>query len=151
MKQNLTYKILLGLASTVFCIGFLISIVDGYYDYNYYHFIDIGRKDLIARLGFLSWSTGFIYYPFVIILILLTSLILKRTDKNIIEKQWLYLLATAILIGILFYTHSIDFILMEDTRFWKLGVILIGTSVLTYLTLLKTKKRKSKNTNANNT
>jgi hypothetical protein len=151
MKQNLTYKILLGLASTVFCIGFLISIVGGYYECNYNHFIDIGRADLIARLGFLSWTTGFLYYPLVIIVNLLTSFILKRTNKNIVKKQWIYLLAPAFLIGLLFYTHSIDFIVMEDIRFWRMGLILIGTSVLTYLTLLKIEQRKSKKTEHNKT
>lgn len=142
MKQNQTYKILLGIASSIFCLGFIILIVDGYYHYNYYHFIEIDRKDLIARLGFLSWTTGFFSYPFIIIFIGLTSIILKRTGKQIVERQWLYLITPAIFIGLLFYTHSIDFILMKDTEFWKLGAILSVASIFTFFVFLKIKQKK---------
>lgn len=132
MKTSVKYKIFIGLASTVFCVGFLISLVNGYHDFNYHHFMEIGRKDLIARLGFLSWTAGFIYYPSVIIILLITSAILKRTGKNIIESQWIYLVTPAFLIGLLFYTHSIDFIIMGGKRYWTLGLIVMILGVLTY-------------------
>jgi uncharacterized membrane protein YgdD (TMEM256/DUF423 family) len=138
MKENLKYKTLIGIASTVFCVGFLMSIVDGYYEYYYYHFIEIGRKDLIARLGFLSWTTGLIYYPLVIVILLLTSYLLERNEAHILRKQWIHLTVPALLVGILFYSHSIDIIIMKDMRFWRIGLSLMGLSILTYWILLRT-------------
>lgn len=150
MEHNLKKKIFLGLASITLSIGFLISIVDGYYVYNYYHFIDIGRKDLTARLGFLSLTTGFIYYPILIVVLALTSYFLKRTKKELIKRQWLYMIGPAFLIGIIFYTHSIDFLLMEYIRFWKIGLILMLSSILTFIILIKGKQIKNKKTEHNN-
>lgn len=147
MKRNLTYITLLGLASTVFCIGFLILIVDGYYEYNYYHFIEIGRKDLIARLGFLSWATGFIYYPLVIIILLFTSLLLKRTKTNIIPKQWVYIISPAFLVGLLFYTHSIDFMFLQNIGFWRIGLVLLVFPLLIYPIFLRVRKRTNRKAN----
>lgn len=144
MKQDLKAKTLLLLASSVFCLGFLITIVDGYYEYNYYHFIDIGRKDLIARLGFLSWATGFLYYPTILVLLLLISWILKWTKKNLIRKQWVYILAPAILTGVLFYTHSVDFLLMEDIRYWRIGLTMMVIAIATYWICLRWRSKKTK-------
>ncbi|WP_420551961.1 hypothetical protein [Tenacibaculum aiptasiae] len=73
MKKDNLQPYFFFLASAIFSFGFLIVLINGYYHYTYQEFISANRKDLIVRLGFLSYATGFIYYPTVIIPIALIT------------------------------------------------------------------------------
>ena len=66
--ENRDENLFLFISSVIFGFGFLIVLVNGYYHFNYLRFNEIGRKDLIARLGFLSYIVGSLFYPVSIII-----------------------------------------------------------------------------------
>lgn len=116
-------------ASLIFSYGFLLVLINGYYHYNYLHFLDIGRKDLIARLGFLTYVNGFIFYPTVIIPIIGLTLFSQRQQRIQLKFSWLYSLAATTVIGILLYTETIDGFLYRRMEYWVLGLLLMTFSI----------------------
>lgn len=120
------------LASAVFCYGFLLVLINGYYHYTYLEFLDNGRKDLIVRLGFLAYATGYLYFPTVLVPIIVLTWFSKRIQDLKGKAIWLYSLSAVLVVGLLFYTSAIDSLIYGKKENWILGLILIGLTIPIY-------------------
>ena len=90
--------------SMLFCIGYLLVLINSYYSYSYYSFSEIDRVDLIARLPFMSNTTGFLYYPLVILIFIVFSLFIKNKIHSF-KIIFLMLVIGFVFIGLLFYSR----------------------------------------------
>ncbi len=135
-KQN--EKIFYLAGGIIFGIGYLMLIINGYYHYKSVEFIQIGRQDLIARLGFLSFANGIIFYPTSIILItIIIWMINKRGLRGMLRKS-LFAILGLVLPGIFFYSGLKLNILFGPKEKWIMGIALIAISIL----ILKNKSLK---------
>lgn len=142
MKKDNLQPFFFFLASAIFCFGFLIVLINGYYLYTYQEFINTGRKDLIVRLVFLSNTTGLIYYPTVIIPIALITWIAKSKQNLKGKVIWLSSTIAIIFIGILFYTNTINNLISLSKGKLIFGLFIIGLSIPIYWNKELLKKRQ---------
>ncbi|UTW67891.1 hypothetical protein KFE94_07195 [bacterium SCSIO 12643] len=132
IKREKDVVVLLMFSSLLLCFAYLFTLINGYYYYFNIEFQEIGRKDLLARLGFLSSSTGVIYYPFVVFQISIMAFLLKRVIKLEMYKIWFGLFFGVLVIGIFFYAGLMNGLLlygsllsvMSGIALWLISVIL---------------------------
>ncbi len=130
-----------------FGFGYLMVLINGYYHLKSIEFIQIGREDLIARLGYLAYSIGFIFYPTSIILTgIIIWIINKRRGKGMLIKLSFSVFGL-IVPGILFYGDIGLDILFGPKEKWIIGVVLI---ILSAFILLKKRMIIKKNKSAYN-
>ncbi len=132
-------------ASTILCYGYLLVLVNGYYHYNYLEFLEIGRKDLIARLGFLAYTTGFVYYSMVLIPVCVLTWLSNRQRILKARAIWIHSVSAVLIIGLLFYLNIIDRLIYGTKENWILGLALIGLSIPLYWNNRLLKKIKTAN------
>jgi hypothetical protein len=130
------------LSGIVFGFGYLMLLINGYYHLKYVEFIQIRRQDLIVRLGFLSYATGFLFYPTSIIVNgILVWIVNGRKRKGILRKISFSFLGL-IVPGIVFYGKFGSDVLFGPKEKWMIGILLIAISI--YILLKKEKARTSK-------
>jgi hypothetical protein len=91
-------------------------------------FLHIGRKDLIARLGFMASAVGYLFYP---VSLLPVAFLTWRSTKiqNITRPAWPFSLSGLVLVGACFYTDRLDGILYVRMENWSIGLLMIFVSV----------------------
>lgn len=139
-KHQPTYYLI---GSLLFCLGYLLIIIDVYYQSTYSKFIENGRTDLIERLGFLTFATGITYYPFVIVPIFILTWASKRSQKIETKSVWIGSAYGVIIIGLLFYMRVIAQLMFLIKYNLVVGILLIGLSVILFWNLLLSKKIKA--------
>ncbi len=146
MKTKNIQSYIYFLASVIFCYGFLLVLINGYYHYTYLEFLDMKRKDLIVRLGFLSYIFGSLYFPTVLVPIIFLTWSSMKTQGLNGKSIWFYSLSAIFFVGLLFYTQKIeDFIYMEKES-WFLGLVLIGLAMSLYWNKYLLKRIKTQHT-----
>lgn len=129
------------LSSVLFGFGYIIVLVNGYYYCKYYEFIQIGRKDLIVRLDFLSYAIGSIFYPSS--LLVYSSLIWtfnRKNNSSIIKKVLLAILGLS-LPGTLFYLDlPVIHILFGSEERIVYGIVIVIISIIMLSKTIKNSK-----------
>lgn len=126
-KNNENFYFLI--SGIIFGIGYLMLIINGYYHFKSIEFIQIGRQDLIARLGFLSYANGIIFYPTSIILIGIIIWIINQRKRNGIRRKLIFAILGLIIPGILFYGKFKLDLLFGPKEKWIIGIVLIALSI----------------------
>jgi len=118
--------------SILFCFGFILVIINAYYLYNYQDLVEIKRQDLIARLPFMSNTTGFLFYPLVIIPLSILSFMIKK-EIGSFKTAFFMSLIGVVIVGILFYSKLIGNLVYGDITSVLIGLFLIVVSSFMYL------------------
>lgn len=126
----------------LFSVGYTIILVNGYYQYYYYSYIESGRQDLTVRLFFLSYVFGFLYYPTVILPILLLNWLTKNKFDIVSKLSWLYAILGVVICGLLFYSHVLDVLIYGFRHSWCFGLFLVAVSI--YVLTSKSLRKKFK-------
>lgn len=116
--------------ASLFSIGYLLLLINGYYHYKYLEFISIGRSDLVSRLGFIAHTTGFLLFPTVILPIIILTLISQKRKQQKSKENWLFSFLGISIVGVLFYTGLIDNLIYGSVEKWIVGIILIVLSII---------------------
>ena len=116
-------------SGVIFGTGFLMLIINGYYHFKSIEFTLIGREDLIARLGFLSYVTGFIFYPTSIIFIEIVIWVFNKRKRNGMLRKSIYAILGLLIPGILFYGGSKLPFLFGSKEKWIVGILLIALAI----------------------
>ncbi|SDL82614.1 hypothetical protein SAMN05421823_108209 [Catalinimonas alkaloidigena] len=142
MTQENFQPYLFFLASLVFSYSFLLVLVNGYEQYTSLVLLEEGREDLIVRLGFIAFATGVLYYPLVLIPVLLLTWLSKKHQRLAGSAVWFYSLMAVLLVGALYYTHRLDVFLAPRRASWELGIVgMILATALYWNTLIRKKVR----------
>lgn len=135
--KNIEYKQVF--LSILFCFGFLLILINVHYLYKYYEFVNINRKDLLARLPFISNTTGFIFYPLVLVLFIIISYFLTKNGNNSFKSTFLNLLIGGLLVGALFYGRVLGNLVYGTSISIVIGVVLLLISLLMIIISNKSK------------
>ena len=128
MKRSFNLRIVL--SSFLFSVGYLVTLINIYYQFKYQLLIE-NRVDLIARLGFMSYTTGFIFYPCVLIPIGILSWSFKNKFNSFKENFFSSTIGVLIL-AVVFYTKLIGNLVFGNILSVVSGLVLIILSVILF-------------------
>ena len=137
MKKKYAH-ILIIIISIIFCFGYVLTLINTYYYFKYENLNEIGREDLISRLVFMSNTTGFIFYPLVIIPVFSINYFLMKEKKNYLTMLLSSLIGILTVAG-LFYSKVLGNLVYGTKISIVFGVILILISSIVFYFLSKIK------------
>lgn len=140
-------KLTLIIVGMLFGFGYLLLLVNGYYHVKYIKILELERRDLIVRLGFLSHTIGILLYPTAIVVLGGIIWLRNKYEIKIFMKELFSCCLGLSITGILYYGNIELGILFKLKEGWIVGIILICISIRV---LLKRKIMVKQHENSNN-
>ncbi|MAN26610.1 MULTISPECIES: hypothetical protein [Mesonia] len=128
MKRSFNLRIVL--SGFLFSVGYLVTLINIYYQFKYQLLIE-NRVDLIARLGFMSYTTGFIFYPCVLIPIGILSWSFKN-KFNSFKGNFFSSTIGVLILAVAFYTKLVGNLVFGNILSVVSGLVLIILSVILF-------------------